>query len=101
MAEVTFSNAAVTDLADIDEFSLARFGEDIAEAYMLGFKEAFAKLRDHPLAAPARPDLGSGIRCLVHRQHRILYTTDGKRVIVLRVTHHAMDARTALKGAAG
>ena len=71
MAEVEFSNAAEADLVEIDEYSVARFGEDVGEIYMHGFDAAFMRLRDHPLAAPLRPQFGEGVRCLVHRQHRI------------------------------
>lgn len=101
MAEVAFSNAAVADLVAIDEFSVSRFGEEVAESYMHGFDEAFDLLRDFPLAAPLHPELGQNIRCLVHRQHRIFYSAEGDRVLIIRIIHHAMEAGRALKGAAG
>lgn len=101
MAEVKFSNAAEADLVEIDEFSASRFGEDVAETYMHGFGDAFGLLRDFPLAAPLHPELGEGVRCLVHRQHRIFYCVDGDVVLIVRIVHHAMDADRALKGAAG
>lgn len=97
MAEVEFSNAAEADLVEIDEYSLARYGEDTSELYMHGFDEAFARLRDYPLAAPIRPDLGMGIRCLIHRRHRILYRATAKKVLIVRIIHHARDAKTALQ----
>lgn len=97
MAEVEFSNAAVADLADIDEFSVAQFGDEVAEVYMHGFDGAFALLRDFPLRAPLCSDLGTGLRCLKHRQHHILYSGNADKVLILRVVHHAMDARHALK----
>ena len=101
LAEVEFSNTAEADLVEIDEFSVVRFGEDTAELYMHGFDEAFALLKDFPLAAPLRPDLGQDIRCLVHRQHRILYRATASKVLIVRIVHHARDAKHALKGAAG
>lgn len=101
MAEIEFSNAAEADLVEIDEFSVARFGEDVAEIYMHGFNAAFERLRDFPLAAPLRPDFGDGIRCLVHRQHRVLYTATETYVLIVRIIHHARDVWRALRGAAG
>ncbi len=101
MAEVAFSNAAETDLVEIDEFSAEQFGEDVAEAYMHGFDEAFALLRDHPKAGAACPELGNGIRCLVHRRHRIFYTFEDELVLIVRIVHHAMNASVAMKGWAG
>ena len=99
MAEVTFSNAAEADLVEIDEFSLAHFGEVASQIYMQGFTTAFSLLAQHPLAGEAKPLLTLRIRCLVHRQHRILYQVDGDDVLIVRVVHHAMDAKLALKGA--
>lgn len=101
MAEVEFSNAAETDLVEIDEFSASRFGEAVAEAYMHGFDEAFGLLRDFPFSAPLNSDLGEDIRCLVHRQHRIFYRCEEDLVLIIRIVHHAMDARHALKGGKG
>lgn len=97
MAEVEFSNAAEWDLVEIDEFSVARFGENVAEIYMHGFDEAFMRLRDHPLAASLRPEFGDGVRCLVHRQHRILYSVSGDNVLIVRILHYARDAKQALR----
>ena len=96
MAEVRFSKAAEADLVDIDEFSVTNFGSDIGEAYMHGFDESFERLGDFPLAGPAVTGVGTGTRCLIHRSHRIFYRTDGDDVFVLRVLHHAQDARKHL-----
>lgn len=96
MAEVTFSNAAESDLADIDDYSVAQFGEDTAYRYMHGFDEAFARLRDFPETGRSLPELGNGIRCLTHRRHRIFYCFSDGQVFVVRIVHHAMDARRAL-----
>ena len=97
MAEVRFSNAAEADLADIDEFSVTQFGEDTGEAYMRGFDEAFARLADFPSVGPPWPEPGAGLRCLVHGSHRIFYRINDVEVFILRVLHHAQDARKHLE----
>lgn len=101
MVEVTFSNAAEIDLVDIDEYSVAQFGEGTAYHYMHGFDEAFVRLRDFPLTGRPMPELGNDIRCLTHRRHRVFYTFSDDRVFIVRIIHHAVDARPALKGAVG
>lgn len=101
MAELDLSPAARADLLEIRVYSVDQFGVDVADSYFLGFDAAFALLREHPQVGPARPNLGNGIRCLIHRQHRIFYYIDGDMVVIVRLVHHAMDARKALKGAAG
>lgn len=101
MTKVFPSLAARTDLLEIREYSIEQFGGDVADTYFLGFDEAFDLLASHPLIGPARPELGKGIRCLVHRRHRIFYSFDGETVLIVRIVHHAMDVRVALKRAAG
>ena len=101
MAELDLSPAARADLRDIRVYSVDRFGVEVADSYFLGFDTAFALLREHPMAGAGRADLGNGIRCLLHRRHRIFYYLDGDIVVIVRIVHHAMNARRALKGEAG
>lgn len=96
MADLDLSPAARADLLAIRIYSVDQFGADVADSYFLGFDAAFALLREHPLVGPACPDLGKGIRCLTHRRHRLFYHLEGDTVVILRVVHHAMDARRAL-----
>jgi toxin ParE1/3/4 len=97
MAELRLRAAARADLVAIDDYSALQFGQQVAEAYTRGIRDAFQLLRDHPMAGAAQPKLGSGVRSLTHRQHRIIYLVEGDLVLIVRVVHHAMDARKALK----
>ena len=99
VAEVSFSNAAVADLCAIDEFSLAQFGEEIGEAYMHGFDKVFALLKDYPFAGSEAAKYGNAYRCFMHRRHRIFYVVYDEMVLIVRILHHAMDEKRALKGA--
>lgn len=101
MAELDLSPAARADLLEIRVYSVDKFGVEVADSYFLGFDAAFVLLREHPMAGVARLELGKGIRCLIHRQHRIFYYIDKDTVVIVRIVHHARDARRALKGAAG
>lgn len=101
MAKVFPSLAARADLLEIREYSIEQFGGDVADNYFLGFDEAFDLLADHPLIGAVRPDLGKGIRCLAHRRHRIFYCVERDAVLIVRIVHHARDARRTLKGEAG
>jgi toxin ParE1/3/4 len=91
------SPQARADLVDIRLWSIEQFGGDVADKYFLGFDHAFDLLVDHPQVGPSRPELGTNIRCLTHRQHRIFYSFDGQLVLIIRIVHHAMDVRRALK----
>lgn len=100
VAKVWLSPAARADLVAIRDYSIEQFDPDTADAYFLGFDSLFDLLSEHPLAGQAKPELGRDIRSMVHRRHRIFYQVEGDLVLILRILHHARDARTALgKGA--
>ena len=90
-------NAATeADLEAIDEYSNDMFGDDFADTYMRGFRELFDLLRRHPQAGQMKAELGEGVRCIIHRKHRIFYKIEGKLVLILRVIHHARNAKREL-----
>ncbi|MEM1133594.1 MAG: type II toxin-antitoxin system RelE/ParE family toxin [Pseudomonadota bacterium] len=93
MALVEFANAAIADLDEIDDYSIEQFGEDAAQSYMHGFKEAFAQLQDYPRSGQPATELGKSMRCLTHRRHRIFYRIEAEQVLILRILHKAMDAK--------
>ena len=97
MADLQLTSAAFADLAEIDEYGVAAFGEEAAEAYSRGLKRVFDMLERYPLAAPARPDYGDGIRCRVYREHLVLHTADSDDVLIVRVLHHSRDVKQALQ----
>lgn len=101
VARILTTSAARADLVATREYSIDQFGWEVADEYFLGFDAAFDLLAAHPFVGPARPELGEGIRCLIHRQHRIFYQVDGDLVVIVRIVHHAMNAKRALKGDSG
>ena len=98
MARVVPTQVARADLVYLREYSLEQFGPDVADEYFLGFETAFDRLAEFPFSGAAQAELGKDIRCLIHRRHRIFYTVQGDTVLIIRVVHHAMDARQALQG---
>jgi toxin ParE1/3/4 len=97
-AKLRLSSAAEAELEAIDAFSCEQFGDEVASTYMRGFGELFDLLRRHPLAGQKTSNLGKGMRSLTHRNHRILYQAGKDEVLIVRVLHHAMDVKRALKG---
>ena len=93
MAEVRLNALAIYDLADIDEHGASEFGPSVADEYSRGFHDVFDLLRRHPFAGAIRPELGKGIRCIVHRKHRIFYIVKPDLVQILRIFHHSRDVR--------
>jgi toxin ParE1/3/4 len=95
VARIRFLSTAKADLIEIRRFSFEEFGADVADAYFLGFKKAFGLLRNHPLAGSSQAELGQGIRCYVHRSHRIFYSIEDDLVLIRRIVHHSRDAKRA------
>jgi toxin ParE1/3/4 len=97
VAELDISPQARQDLVEIRIYSLEQFGPVVADVYFLGFDQAFDRLARHPHVGVPKPELGSGVRCLVHRRHRIFYIIEDDVVVIVRIIHHACDTRSALK----
>jgi toxin ParE1/3/4 len=89
--EVRLSEAARADLIEIDDYGSERFGDDASDAYQRAIDLILTRLEDYPLLGEARPDYGAGIRCIVHKSHRILYRVEGEWVEIARILHHSRD----------
>lgn len=77
-------------------YSKAAFGTAVAREYMIGFRKAFAVLREHPMLGVTQPDLGEEVRRLGYRSHGIFYGVSDDRLAIFRILHHAQDAGTRL-----
>ncbi len=86
--------AARAELAQIYEFSVAEFGWQVAEAYMIGLRQAFDRLLEFPFLGPVYPDVTPEVRVFLHRSHRIFYRIEGDLVLIVRVLHKHRDLRS-------
>jgi toxin ParE1/3/4 len=75
------SGKAADDLEDLYVTSAREFGVAQAEAYFSGLVEPLEFLARFPLAARARPELGSQTRGHPYKAHMIFYRPDGANVI--------------------
>jgi toxin ParE1/3/4 len=97
MRELKLASAARSDLVEIRKYSVAEFGGDIADIYFNGFNHVFARLQEHPFVGVIQQDFDRELRCLMHRRHRIFYRVDDDAIIVLRILHHARNAKEILR----
>jgi toxin ParE1/3/4 len=97
MAKVRLSAAARRDLAKIDDWSVRQFGQDVTGAYADGFRGIFRLLADHLEAGPDRSEVSGGLRSFRHRSHILFYRIEQDVVEIVRVLHHAQDARRILR----
>jgi toxin ParE1/3/4 len=98
VARLAIAPAARADLRDIRIFSKAQFGAATAGSYMTGLHARFALVLGNPRAGRGEPDLGSGLRSIAYRSHRIYYQVADDGVLIVRILHQAQDVAPALGG---
>lgn len=91
------SRAARADLAGIDQFSMVRFGSSVAASYMATLVATFDRLSAFPEIGVAVRGVRPSMRMITSGSHRILYTFDGQRVVLVRILHVAQDVARALR----
>lgn len=112
MSRLRLSAAAEADIADILEWSQARFGEAAKARYGRLLAAALRALAEDPAIAGslARPELGAGLRSLHLRafrrrggervgrpRHLVIYAAPEPGLVeIVRVLHEAMELRRRL-----
>lgn len=98
MPNIVLRREAEKDLRDIYSFSVEQFGQEIAETYLATIRASFLRLRDFPDSGSPFRWFERPLRSLPAGRHRVFYYYDGKRVVVVRILHQAMEAGAHLKG---
>ena len=96
MADYRLSARAVTDLAEIADYTVATFGVEQARRYRDDLESCFEYLADNPLLGRSAESLAPGLRRFEHRSHAIFYTKERGGVLIVRILHTRMDARRHL-----
>ena len=96
MTRLRLSAAAKDDLRDIRIYSKAVFGLPVAKDYMSGLRRIFGLLRERPMVGASDAELGENMRKFTYRSHRVFYRVEGRDVLIVRILHHAQDARRSL-----
>jgi toxin ParE1/3/4 len=92
VARYSLSKAADKDLSDIYAYTHREFGELQADAYFASLEELLSKLSDNPNLGVDVSALREGYRRFVHKRHAIYYTSEGKRIFVVRILGPGMAA---------
>jgi len=88
--ELHYRASADEDLLGI-YLSIARDHEPTADRFIARIRSAIMRLAIYPHSAPARPELGEGIRSLVVGAYLVLHRVDPDEVVIVRVIHAARD----------
>jgi toxin ParE1/3/4 len=95
VVDLVYLPSADEDLLDI-YLTIARDHEPTADRFIDQMRSAIRRLSAYPRSAPARPELGEGIRSLVVGSYLVLHRVDFEQVSVVRVIHAARDIGAAL-----
>jgi toxin ParE1/3/4 len=85
------TEAAVSDLQTIRDYTFETWGEDQEEAYLDGLWEKFEEILSDPGRWRFRHDLFPECRIAAQGKHVILFRIQGKKLQVVRILHSAMD----------
>jgi toxin ParE1/3/4 len=91
MGVYKLSVAAATDLEDIFEYGIFRFGLDQAKRYVQAMEQHFLLLSDNVGLGREAGELSSGLKRFSYGSHVIFYLEISNGILVVRVLHQSMD----------
>jgi toxin ParE1/3/4 len=93
VAQFRLTRRAESDIGEIIQYTLERWGEDQAARYVDDLESAFELLAKNPLASRACADIAPGLRRFEHPRHVIFYRQTRTGVVVTRILHRLMLPR--------
>lgn len=87
--------AAERDLDGVFDYSVATHGAALAERYLRDLQASMDRLLDYPELG-SETGVRAGLRAYGQREHRIYYRVEGRKIVIVRVLHKAMDVERHL-----
>jgi toxin ParE1/3/4 len=88
------TNAAISDLMSIAEYTAAQWGENQAAVYIAQMDATFHILAAHPHIGIEIDDIIIGYRKHPTKHHIIIYKTTDNGIIIVRILHNKMDVES-------
>ncbi len=92
---LVLSRFAILNLKSIFAYSEIQWGTAAADAYQKRIEQAFQTILVHPELGASSDEIREGTRLLSVQRHLILYRFTTDRVVIPRVIHERMHARSA------
>lgn len=86
-----FTDAAVSDLRCIRNYTLEKWGERQEQIYLDAMWDRFEEILAEPDRWRCREDLFPGCQLAAQGKHVILFRIRGKTLQIVRILHSAMD----------
>ena len=91
MARAYLSRRALLHIDEIDEYSIDRWGERVAERYLADMFAAIRRLEESPNLLQARPGHSVRLQFYCVREHTLVCDVLGDDIYVLAVWHGSTD----------
>lgn len=91
MPKVELTHAAADDLDAIFEHSLAQFGLDQTERYVISLKNCLDLLASNPHLGKNASELRQGYQRFPHESHVVFYQVIDDGILIVRLLHASMD----------
>lgn len=91
MIQVKLTDRALSDLLEIDEYSIGHFGKTTAATYIDELEVALSMLSEHPDLLQTHADVSDHFKFYRVRQHFLVCTQTASAIVVLTIKHVAMD----------
>lgn|SRR5690606_14140749 len=85
------SKSADTDLEEIFEFTLDKFGFQQAEKYLLELENVFETLYKNPSLGKKRNEIKNGLLSFLKDNHVVFYRIVKNHIRIVRVLHSSRD----------
>jgi len=97
MAIIQLSRPALLDIQDIQEYSIATWGELVAEEYLQNIEDALNRLRLNPKLLSDKPEVSKSLCFYRVKQHFLVCAQFDEYILILTVKHGAMGLPTRIQ----
>ncbi|MEX2118532.1 MAG: type II toxin-antitoxin system RelE/ParE family toxin [Pirellulales bacterium] len=95
-AAVVLTERALSDLREIERFSIKEWGRKTADKYLDAIAAALYRLKQDPAILSLEPGFAPGLFFYRVRKHFLVCDFDGQLISVLTILHTSMDLPTRL-----
>lgn len=90
-AVVELTERAMSDLREVERYSIAEWGRRVADKYLRDIEFALDRIRENPDILRLEPEILPGLQFYRVRKHLLVCFCTERLVIVLTVMHTSMD----------
>ena len=96
MPKYTLSPNAASSIAEINNYTINKFGPSQAERYLANLRDRFNFLVAHPELGNKRDEIKKGYYSYFEGSHTIYYKIIDKRIAIIDILHQSMESKRRL-----